>query len=360
MASGGSENGAGRALTVEGLIALNAEIAALVRAGSSLEIGLGRSSEELPGRLGTVASKLAARMERGESLVDALEAEKATIPPLYRAVVEAGARTGNVAPALEGMSRYLRGFAEARDAVGLALWYPLLVATLAYVLFLGVTVVVVPRFVSTFQSLGIPATRPLELADWAGRTAWAWWPIWPLFLTWIAFSWIRSGRASWFNTGSWSFLGVFPWMRSLLRDYRSAAFAELLALLLENRIAYPEAVTLAAEATGEAALIDGSRKIADSIRSGRPAEQAAAEVATKSFSPMLRWVLAHGGAEGSVIQALRSLVPMYRSRAAFRAMKLRSLLPSIVVVFVGATAAMIYALTLFLPLTGMLKELAGP
>ena len=360
MASGGSENGGGRPMTVEGLIALNTEIAALVRAGSPLEVGLGRSSEELPGRLGAVASKLAARMERGQSLVEALEAEKGTIPPLYRAVVEAGARTGNAAPALEGMSRYLRGFAEARDAVGLALWYPLLVVTLAYVLFLGMAILLAPRFVSAFQSLGLPATPALETVDWLGRFAWAWWPVWPLVLAWIAFAWFRSGRASWFDAGVWNFLELFPWMRSLLRDYRSAAFAELLALLLENRIAYPEALTLASEATGEAALIRDSRKVAEAMRLGRPAEEAAAEAASRSFSPMLRWVLAYGRTEGSVVRALRNLVPMYRSRAALRATKMRTLLPSLIVVFVGATAALMYALTLFLPLTGMLNELAGP
>jgi len=360
MASGGSGKGRGRPITVDELIALNAEIAALVRAGSPLEIGLGRSGEDLPGRLGAVASKLAARMERGQTLVEALDAEKGTIPPLYRAVVETGSRTGDVSSALEGMSRYLRGYVEARDAVGPALWYPLLVATLAYVLFLGLAVVLVPRFVSSFASLGLPTTRALETLDWVGRTAWVWWPIWPILLAVIAFAWVRSGRASWFDAGSWNFLGLFPWMRSLMRDYRSAAFAELLALLLENRIAYPEAVTLAAEATGEAGLIGDSHRLADAMRSGLPADQAAAQVASNAFSPMLRWVLAHGRTEGSIIQALRNLVPMYRSRAALRAAKLRTLLPSLVVVFVGATAALIYALTLFLPLTGMLKELAGP
>ncbi|WP_165073656.1 type II secretion system F family protein [Paludisphaera rhizosphaerae] len=360
MVGGGSDEAGGRPITVEELIALNAEIAALVRAGSPLEFGLGRSGKDLPGRLGQVASKLSARMERGQTLVEALDAEKGTIPPLYRAVVEAGSRTGNVASALEGLSKYLRGYAEARDAVGLALWYPLLVATLAYFLFLGVAVVLVPRFVSAFAHLGLPATRTLEILDGVGRTAWAWWPIWPVLLVLIAFAWVRSGKASWFDARSWNFLGLFPWMRSLVRDYRSAAFAELLALLLENRIGYPDAVTLAAEATGEAGLIGDSHKIAEAMRSGRPADQAVVEGSASSFSPMLRWVLAHGRTEGSVVQALRNLAPMYRSRAALRAAKLRTLLPSLIVVFVGATAALIYALTLFLPLTGLLKELAGP
>ncbi|MDG3004023.1 type II secretion system F family protein [Paludisphaera mucosa] len=360
MASTGSEGGGVRPVSVEELVALNEEIAALVRAGSPLEAGLGRSGAELPGNLGRIAATLSERMKRGESLVEALDAEKATIPPLYRAVVEAGARTGNVSAALEGMTRYLRGFADARDAVGLALWYPLVVATLAYILFVGIVVVVAPRFGAAFTSLGLPATRALDVVVWLGRTAWLWWPIWPIALAAIAVAWVRSGRASRFDAGSWTFLGLFPWMRSLVRDYQSAGFAELLALLLENQIAYPKAVTLAAEATGNAALIAEARAIAGDLERGRSAQEAVAGGAFRSFSPMLRWVLAHGRSEGSMVRALRNLAPMYRTRAALTAEKMRVLLPALVIILVGTSATLLYALTLFLPLSGMLNELAGP
>ncbi|WP_165251444.1 type II secretion system F family protein [Paludisphaera soli] len=347
-------------MTVAELVALNEEIAALVRAGSPLEAGLGRTSGELPGRLRGVAAALADRMKRGQSLVEALDAEGAAIPPLYRAVVEAGARTGDVSAALGGMSRYLRGFAEARDAVGLALWYPLVVASLAYALFLGVVVVLAPRFGEAFASLGLPTTRALALVESIGRTAWIWWPIWPIVLAAVAAAWFRSGRASRLDASSWTFLGLFPWMRSLVRDYQSAGFAELLALLLENRVAYPKAVALAAEATGNAALIAEARTLAAALESGSSAERAIAGGVFRSFAPMLRWVLAHGHSEGSLVHSLRNLAPMYRSRATYKADKLRVLLPSILILVVGMTATLLYAFTLFLPLSGMMNELAGP
>lgn len=359
MASGGSR-GAGRPVTIAELVALNEEIAALVKAGSPLEAGLGRTSGELAGRLRGVTASLADRMARGESLVEALEAERGAIPPLYRAVVEAGARTGDPAAALAGLSRYLKGFADARDAVGLALWYPLVVATFAYVLFLGVVVVVAPRFGEAFASLGLTSTRPLELVEAIGRSAWLWWPAWPILLVLIALGWARSGRASRLDASSWSFLGLFPWMRSLVRDYQSAGFAELLALLLENRVAYPRAVALAAEATGDRRMIADARTLAEGLERGESTRTALAADSFRNVSPMLRWVLAYGQTEGSVVHALRSLAPMYRSRAGFKAEKLRVLLPSLMILAVGATATLLYALTLFLPLSGMLDKLAGP
>ena len=107
--------------------ALNAEIVALVRAGVPLERGLVVASRDLGGRLGRIAQALSLRLNRGESLSQALEGEGPAIPHLYRAVVEAGARSGQLPIALEGLARYVRGYTEARSAIGLALWYPLIV-----------------------------------------------------------------------------------------------------------------------------------------------------------------------------------------------------------------------------------------
>src|SRR5262245_23349033 len=120
------------AISIEQLLALNEEIAALVRAGIPLDRGLLEAGRDVRGRLGRIAASLGRRLKKGESLVEALESERQSIPPLYRAVVEAGTQAGRLPIALEGLARYVRGYGEARTAIGLALWYPLIVLSLAY------------------------------------------------------------------------------------------------------------------------------------------------------------------------------------------------------------------------------------
>ncbi|UCH70240.1 MAG: type II secretion system F family protein, partial [Candidatus Bathyarchaeota archaeon] len=71
-----SEPSRAAAITLEQLIALNDEIAALVRTGIPLEQALGQLGEDMPGRLGKLTQRLAERMQRGESLSQVLEEER--------------------------------------------------------------------------------------------------------------------------------------------------------------------------------------------------------------------------------------------------------------------------------------------
>src|SRR3954466_9501814 len=103
-------------ISIEHLIALNDEIAALARAGMPLERGLMGVGGDLPGRLGRIASAIGRRMESGQTLPEALEAEGPAVPATYRAVVEAGLKSGRLAEALEGLATFARNYVELRKS----------------------------------------------------------------------------------------------------------------------------------------------------------------------------------------------------------------------------------------------------
>ncbi len=323
-----------------------------------LERGLAVAARDLKGKLKKITGTLSGRLSQGQSLADALASESQSIPPLYRAVVVAGARSGRLAVALEGLERYVRGYSEARTAVGLALWYPLLVFALAYGLFVALVSVAVPRFLIAFESLGLKVAAPLHWLAWVGEQAHLWWPVGPVILVLVAFGWLRSGTAAQFQARSWSWLKVFPWMSSLLAQYEAANFAELLALLLENDVAYPQALVLAADATGNERMAQGARELAAALERGEPSARALATVDRRTFLPMLRWVLATGQGQGSLVSALHNLGDLYRQRGQFQAQKLSVLLPTILLVVVGASVTFLYALALFVPLVNLLSGLS--
>jgi general secretion pathway protein F len=149
-------------------------------------------------------------------------------------------------------------------------------------------------------------------------------------------------------------------MRGLLSDYESAGFSELMALLLEHQVPYPQAITLAADATGDSALAQGARQVAAAVERGRAPGEAMHELSSRSFRPLLRWALAAGPEQGSLVESLRNLGPMYRKRAAFQAEQLQIFLPTLLMLGIGGSATLLYALTLFIPLSTLLSGLATP
>jgi type II secretory pathway component PulF len=317
------------------------------------------ASRDLGGRLGRIATALSQRLSRGESLSEALQGEGQAIPPLYRAVVEAGVRSGQLPIALEGLARYVRGYSEARAAIGLALWYPLIVLSLAYVLFVALVGLAVPRFVGAFDSLELAVPAPLRWMSWLGEYLPYWWPVGPVVLVVLIFAWIRTGAAARFGERSWNWLRLFPWMKSILANYETANYSELLGLLLKHKVPYASALVLAAESTGNARLTAGASQLAAAMGRGESMAAALGSIDRGTFLPMMRWVLATGEQQGSLVTALSNLADVYRKRAHYQAEKLAVFLPTILMIAIGASATLFYCLALFVPLANMLRQLTA-
>jgi type II secretory pathway component PulF len=349
----------GGAISLDELIALNDEIAALVRAGVPLERGLLDVGGDLTGRLRSITNALGERMSRGEGLLQALEGEGERLPGIYRAVVEAGLRTGRLSVALEGLAIFARQYAEMRRAIGLALVYPLVVLTLAYGLFAFFVWQIAPRFLAAAESLQVPSPRALSWLSGLGDSVRYWWPIGPAALLLIGLWWARSGRGSLLQpSGGGRALAWLPWMKTMFAHSRSANFAELLALLLEHGVPFPDGIALAAEATGDAELRRAAGEIA---AAGRRGDSLAESVrGAKPVPPLLRWLIATGRQPETLVPALRHAAQTYRRRAILLAEFVRVFLPVILLFAIGVTATLLYGLTLFVPFSAILNSLAAP
>jgi type II secretory pathway component PulF len=350
-------------ITVEQLIALSDEMAALVRSGVPLDRGLVAAGRDLRGRVGRLAERVGGRLEQGDALAAALEADGAAVPEFYRAVVEAGLRSGRLAKALEGLAAYGRGFAETRRAIGLALLYPTMVVGLAYGLFLLFVLRVAPRLSETFVTFRLGTLGTLELFDWLRAHLIYWAPILPAAMVLLAIAWWESGRASAIRPGRLGgLLRLIPGIGSVFATARAADFADLLALMVEHGVPLDEGIALAAEATGSRSLRASASAIAEGLRRGDPVEVAASVSSRSSggIPPMLAWVLATSAARGSLPPALRHAAHGYRRRAERRAESLRGALPTALVCLLGATTVIAYTALIFHPIVALWQGLAAP
>jgi general secretion pathway protein F len=352
-------------VTLEQLVALNEEMAALVRAGIPLEQGLVDLSRELPGRLGQLAGYLGTRMGAGESLVEIMARDPHVFPPVWRAVIEAGVRSGHLAVALEGLAKTGRNLAEMRKMIGLSLVYPLVVLTLAFLLFLFSVRILVPGTYAAYQDLTETTDPLLAWLSGLGATVATWAPCVPLVvMVLLGFWWYRSGRVLWSRQASSSRRGLlsrwlgWPSLAQAKRDGRMASFAEVLSLLVKQQVPIPEAVVLAGDASGDTQLSRASRQFAGQLQQGAMAGGQVQPPAI--FPPLMGWLLASGQRNPALGETLEQSADSYRQRAERSLAWTTVYLPIFATVAIGGTATLIQALVVFAPVFRLLYGLSRP
>ena len=343
-------------LSLDDLIALNHEIASLVRAGVPLEQGLAELGPDLPGRLGQYTAALAQRTARGESLAQAIAGDADRLPTAYRAVIEAGIRAGRLPAALESVADGARQLSESRRTALLAVTYPLMVLVVAWCGLLFFTCVLAPQLAAMFRAFDVPGRGFLETLATAGRNAWYWGPVFPvvlvlLFIVWrMASARPNSRRLGWAR----SFLSRAPWMGRMLQYSRAATFLDVLALLVEHQTPLPEAVVLAAESSGDPETLHSARQLATAIESGQSLPEAA-----PAFPPLVGWLLMAAGRGEALLPALRHAAAACRRRARHQSDMFHLFTPIFFTIAVGGGVVALYALMLFLPYVSMLYALGG-
>jgi general secretion pathway protein F len=335
-------------LSLEQLIAVNDEVAGLVRAGVPLELGLRQVAVDSSGQLRRVSSDLAAALNRGESLPQALDSCGHGFPPVYRAIVEAGLKARNLPRALEAVAGFAQSALELRRQLALAMIYPLIVVAIAYGLFVLFLMHIEPAWTDTLAGFHYPQTWSLQAMSWL-RERLRWWaPTVPIVAALaLAIVWFRAWRTS---VGGRGLIGG-----RVFRMVHVANFAELLGILVEQDVPLTEGLPLAAEATSDRALQADCRVITERVSAGLPLAQAVAD--RRSLPPLLRWLLQATETSPTLAAALQQAAETYRARAASRAEWLKVSLPLFATIVIGGGATTLYALTLFLPMTHFLTQL---
>ncbi len=344
---------------LEDIVALNDEISALVRAGVPLELGLHELSRDLRGSLGRLAARLGSRMSSGDSLPEALDAEQNEIPRMYRAVVEAGLKSGRLPAALEAVSRHAQSLQDLYRRVTLACIYPLVIFVVGYALFLMMLTEVIPRFEEMLRESGMPVGIALSVLRPIAETMPFWGPVIPLLVFAIVGYWVLFQKRSMLRTGRplWLFR-LIPWTGGISRALQMANFSELLGLLTAQQVPLHTGILLAAESTGHRAMIRSAEEISLLIQSGETLGTSIRR--TSSFPAYLCWMIHAGEQQRDLPKAMQRAAAVYRARAEVKLETMKLLLPLITVTLFGGGITLLYGLTLFTPLSHSLRGLGAP
>jgi type II secretory pathway component PulF len=335
------------------LTTFNEQVAALVEAGVSLDVGLAGNGPLTANALRALNSAVTDRASQGETLAEAFEGDEPLASTRYRCLVRLGMQSGSAEAALKGPRQMATVTDQSRSTLRRALYYPLVVCTMAYLGLLAFCSVLVPRLEGVYQSLRVPPGVGLKAVEFARQSMPYWGMIPVVGLAVWGVGRFRSRRG---DGPAATFANLLPGMRRSLSLERAANFADAVAELLESGVSRDEAMRLAACASGDAKLSASSRAISAAARQGDLL--AIDSRAAREFPPLLRWaVWQHDSAEDRG-QALRLTADIYRAEVQRRSARLRAIAPVLTCVLVAGVVTLLYCLALFVPLIELLEHVA--
>jgi general secretion pathway protein F len=342
-------------VTLEDLAALNREMSALVRTGLPLEAGLRQVADDFSGGASSLAARLADETSAGKTLAEAIAAQGDSLPPVYKAVVDAGLKSGRLAAALEGFADTAARMASLRQIAGQAVIYPVMVAIVAWLMLLVIASIAGQGYESLeirdsfwINALRLPGSIALPLAIAV-----------PVVLVAAVLLWWRSSATMDTSDSSG---GVMRWLRRSPGGRRAAKlsgyanFADLLHMLLSCRVPLDEALPMAAHASGAVELEQPASELAAQVAAGGALESQLP--ALRRLPPLVRTALLTGVTEAGLLTGLQRASSIYRERAAAWIADVTVLLPMAITVALGLCVVGVYALLILHPYFTTLHHLS--
>lgn len=281
----------------------------------------------------------------GRPLADAMGQQGRAFPPLYRAMVSAGERSGTLQPILERLADDMERDQQVRAKVVTAMVYPAVLAVVALGVVAALMVFVVPKVVDQFDSMN--QTLPLLTRMVIGLSElmrhWGWLIVLVLAgLTAAGAAALRDATIR-MRFDRWRLRA--PLIGRLTRDLHGAKMARTLSTMIAAGLPVLEGLTITARTVSNRALRQATENMAEAVREG--GGLSAAMRRADVFPPILVYMTASGESSGRLEPMLeRAADYLEREFATFTAVMLSLLEPAVIVVMGGVVALIVLSILL--------------
>ncbi len=141
-------------VTIKDKAIFSRQFAALVNAGVALVRGLGVLADQCPNpKLKRALQEISSDVQQGTNLSDAMRKHPHCFDGLYVSMIQAGEVGGVLDDVLNRLSKLLEDVARLQNQIKSAMAYPITVGIIALLVFLGMTVFLLPIFAGIFEEL---------------------------------------------------------------------------------------------------------------------------------------------------------------------------------------------------------------
>jgi type IV pilus assembly protein PilC len=142
-------------VSVKDLALFSRQLATLVNAGVSMVRGLGVMCDQCSNpRLKIALTEVLDDVQQGTNFSDALRKHPKVFDKLYCAMVQAGETGGVLDDVLARLATLLEDSARLTNQIKSAMTYPIVVSSIAVLIFLAMCIFIIPVFDGVFKSLG--------------------------------------------------------------------------------------------------------------------------------------------------------------------------------------------------------------
>jgi type IV pilus assembly protein PilC len=316
------------------LMHFSRQLAAFLRSGIPILEGIevlreGASNKTFRRILGEVGEAL----RSGDTFLGAISAHPDAFPEFYRGMVGAAELTGQLDSVLDRLAHYIERDQDARRKIRSALAYPLVILAMSIVTVCVLTIFVLPRFRTFFESLNaeLPlATRMLlSITDFLSDYWFAFaGGFVALVLAAVALRRSKAGRAR-----LDAFLLKLPAIGDTLRFAIIERFCRVMSSMAQAGVPLPDAMTVAGDTTNNAvyrkALVQAREQMIRGEGIARPI------AATELFPVAAVQMFRVGEDTGSLDQQLETAADFYEQELDYKIKKLTTLFEPAVIVLMG-------------------------
>lgn len=142
-------------VTVKDKAVFSRQFAALVNAGVAMVRGLGVLAEQCQNpKLKRALMDISSDVQQGTSLSDSMRKHPDCFDTLYVSMIQAGEIGGVLDEVLNRLAKLLEDVARLQNQIKSAMSYPVTVGILATIIFLGMTIFLLPIFADIFKQIG--------------------------------------------------------------------------------------------------------------------------------------------------------------------------------------------------------------
>lgn len=335
---------------------LAGQMANVAGAGLPLPAGLRALSEEVPSlRVRRWLRAISERLDRGQSLDAVAREAEGSWPRYFLAMLFAGQRTGKLPTLLNECVVHLRTTADVRRQLWVAMAYPMVLISVAWLLLSFLATWLLPQFKGIFLGFGVELPGiTVAIIAWSDVMGVLGWWFLPAMVVAVWLAWIASDVLGWERARD-ALVSRIPLFGEARRSAALGEFCRLLSLLVKYQVGLPEAVRLAAGSVRDTDLREACLELATRVEAGESLTEAATAIGRfpQDLLHLFRW--ADRGEDFS--EGLQNASDVLSAQSRVHSHTLAIVCEPAVTIAIGVTVGLT-VIALFMPLVKLLNDLS--